>query len=166
MCFIDAGTLLPDLLEPRTQPEALVADAKERIGVHAENCVPNDGSAGERWVPADRAGEPALHSIPKPKARIRYRQNPTGISALRKPGWRLTLCCEPPRSPGSRAPSKPGGRAVREIQHPERHCDKRDVHKDDPFRPPFLAFGPARHRIPEEKEPADQTGRRACSCSS
>ena len=43
--------------EARTQPEALVASAKQRIGMRAEYRFPNVGSTRECGVPADRPSQ-------------------------------------------------------------------------------------------------------------
>src|SRR5690242_5340119 len=48
--------------------------------------------------------------------------------------------------------------AVGEIEEPEGHREKDQIHEDGEFRAALLAIGPARHRIPEKEEAADQTG--------
>ena len=70
--FIDPAPAkrLQDEGEARTEPEALVAGAKERISVHAEEDLPQIGSTGEVGVAADHAGDLSINPETKLQNRV------------------------------------------------------------------------------------------------
>src|SRR5215813_7040030 len=60
MCLINITRQLPDSSQPWTQPETLVARAKDRIGVLAQYSIPNESSVRQSWVAPYCSGHVSL----------------------------------------------------------------------------------------------------------
>src|ERR1700733_5119684 len=142
--------------QARTQPEALVASANQRVGMCAEYRVPNVASTGECGVATESPSQVAIDFEAKRQNQVDAKGHRT--QELQEAGMTLGhFAVRDDDDQTSNSEANSGGRTASKPQQPEGHSHKRDVHKKDVASAAILAIGPAHRCSPEGEEPADQT---------
>src|SRR5690349_20891192 len=138
MCLVKQIEAAPYDFKPRTQPKTVVSRAQKGVGVHAEKEFLQIGSAGERGIPTDGLCDLPVDAESVFQKHIQtktHRDQSFQKSVMALKRLELSGCYDQT----AEYQADPGGCAIGKIEHPERHCQERDVHVYDPFRLPFLA---------------------------